>query len=140
MNVIKYVLISFFVNMYFPFLLFIEYDKNSINHGPYIEGIINLLIIFVHFLLLLFNLFRNYSRGLGYKNSQLYQINITSNSVCNLLWLFYYNIFEYLMYNQEQPLSIFNKYSFGSLVLITLYFALDIYISIKAFKPTGTQN
>jgi uncharacterized membrane protein len=130
----KYLVTSFFINAFIPFLLLIKLDLRDLQGGSHVEGIICFVIILVHFLHLLICIFykRLISKFLDIRKIYIY--NILSNCFCNLAWLIYYNIIEYLVSSQNVPVSIFNKYSFGGIVVLIIYFLIDIYISAKAFK------
>ena len=133
---VKYLLVTFLINAYLPSVLFIK--LSSLNSGgPHMESFVCFLIVVIHlFSLLTFILYLKLSRTSLSLNKAYFYLTI-SNCVINFGWLSYYHLLLFLI-NQDKlrevffdkyALSIFDKYTVFDLLILAVYFLLDIYIS-----------
>lgn len=133
MRLLKFILISFFVNMLIPMLLFVDLDRRDIENGPYTSGLLNFVIIILHFFFLAIAIAVH--RLSGHRNPiKIYRFTILSNCLCNLTWLVYDNVVAFLIHRYASPVNILDKYSIGSLILLLTYCIFDFYVSANAFK------
>ncbi len=136
-KVLKYLTILLLVNMYIPFILLIELNiKDTTNHGPYLEGLINLAIILVHAITMLIVLLVKNMNGSPSGFEKTVRANLVSNCIFNGGWLVYSFMISYVADGRS---SIFMKYSITSCMILLLYFCADLYVSIVAFTPKKTQ-